>query len=133
MPCLRAKCCLQAVLSAFAALLLSAFLAGFKDAAERKAKEAGEKVFDYLWEAISDLFSNKKESKAKKELEKRASDALRIVGGLTEEQLTRLLTEVEKELKIALQNKLSSGQADKLAGRVRQSVLKHILSDARYE
>lgn len=123
----------EAALSAFAVLLFSAFLAGFKEIAEKKAKEAGKKFAEYLWEAIADLFSDNKDSGAKKELEKWAGDAPRVAAGLTEEQRKLLSAEVEKELKRVLQNKLSPKQAEKLAARVRQSVVRHVLRKPRRE
>lgn len=118
----------EAILSAFAALLLSAFLAGIKEAAEEKAKDTGKKVFEYLWEAITDLFSGKKESAAKKDLDKRAVDPCNITKSLSEEEISRLLAEVKEKLKVVLQAKLSPEQAEKLADSVQQSVLKHVLS-----
>lgn len=120
----------EAILSAFAALLLSAFIAGFKEAAEEKSKVLGKKVFEYLWEAITDLFSDKKESAAKKELDKRAVDACNTTKNLTEEEIVRLFAEVKKELKVAIQTKtrLSPKRAEKLADRVQQAVLKHVLN-----
>lgn len=118
----------EAVLSAFAALLLSAFLAGFKEAAEEKSKVLGKKVFEYLWEALTDLFSDKKESAAKKELDERSVDACNTMKNLTEEEIARLLAEVKKELNAVLQTKLSPNRAEKLADQVHQSVLKLVLN-----
>lgn len=116
------------ILLAFASLLLSAFLTGFVEASRKKAKKAGEEVAEYLWEAISDLFSDKHESEAKNGLEMRAADASRIAAGMSQERVTALLVEVEKALKSALQEKLPAEQAGKLASSVSQSALNHILS-----
>lgn len=118
----------EAALIAFAALLLSAFLAGIKEAAQDKAKAAGKKVIEYLAEAITDLFSGKKKSAATKALDAQASAAPRVAERLSDQELEQILAEVERELTGALQTKLSAKRAAKLAGRVRESVARHILS-----
>lgn len=112
----------EAALSAFAWLLLNAFLAGFKAEAVEKTRGLGVKAFDYLWSAIADLFSDTQESAAKQALEKEAREAPRTAAALSDAELTRVLAVVEDHMKSALSKKLRPADADRLASRVRQSV-----------
>ena len=114
-------------LTAFALLLLSSFLAGMKKAAERKAEELGRTVFRYLWEAVTDLFSGKKDSKAKADLNKESKDAVSVVSALSPAELAEALNTVEGELKQVLLKNLSPARAGRLARSVRESIEKNLL------
>ncbi len=113
----------------FAGLLITAFLAGFVQEAQKKSKKAGVSVYQRLEERVKNIFCSNR-SIDTDDLDELAVQASKAVRAIDEKQMLIYLTTTEDKIKIYLESNLPSDRAFSLAKTVRQAVEPQLLMES---
>lgn len=117
------------VIAKLSELLLTAFLAGFVQIAEQKAKAAGINVFQILETMVKNLFKGKKltDSVVLKKLSDQTPTAIK---GLNSDQIQGYLAITETEMRQYLETTMPLDRATSLANIIRKSIETQFLNNA---
>ena len=117
------------VVFTFAGIMVTAFLAGFVEEAQKSAKEAGRRVYRRLEELVKDVFTGEEDPNMD-DLNVIAEQAPAIAKATHEENVLLYVKSVEDDLRIYLESHLPADKAASLAKVVRDSVGKQLIRGA---
>jgi hypothetical protein len=128
------------LITGFALVLASSYLAGFQQEAKKTSQNLGRQSFRWLKSVVGGFFHadqdaaiKPKPSADEREAAQLAKDALNTAAALDQESYQRILGETEKQLcaELTKTTAMPKAQAEKLARKIRTATEKHVLSKRR--